>query len=77
MIKKPFALSLSKRECGSTSSPRTLSFYCALALYYVFWNIPWLKKQATERSRELIEDEEFFVCADLFAPTNLIPIHLT
>ncbi len=32
MITKPFALSLSKCECGSTSSPRTLSFYCALAI---------------------------------------------
>ena len=37
MITKPFALSLSKCEYGSTvrqahSSPRTLSFYCALAI---------------------------------------------
>ena len=32
MITKPFALSLSKCECGSTGSPRTLSFYCALAI---------------------------------------------
>ena len=32
MITKPFALSLSKCEYGSTNSPRTQSFYCALAL---------------------------------------------
>jgi SpoVK/Ycf46/Vps4 family AAA+-type ATPase len=32
LIKNPFALSLSKCECGSTSSPRTASFYCALAI---------------------------------------------
>ena len=31
-LKKSFALSLSKRKCGSTSSPRTASFYCALAI---------------------------------------------
>jgi len=29
---KPFALSLSKSECGSTSSPRTVSFYCVVAI---------------------------------------------
>ncbi|WP_198328306.1 hypothetical protein [Methylovulum psychrotolerans] len=33
MIVKPFALSLSKGYDGSTGSPRTTSFYCALALY--------------------------------------------
>ena len=32
VIIKPFALSLSKGYSGSTSSPRTASFYCALAI---------------------------------------------
>jgi len=32
MITTPFALSLSKCECGSTSSPRTASFYCTLGI---------------------------------------------
>ncbi len=40
VITKPFALSLSKCECGSTSSPRTVSFYCALAIYNTFTIIP-------------------------------------
>ncbi len=33
---KPFALSLSKCERGSTSSPRTVSFYYALAIPGIF-----------------------------------------
>jgi len=33
MIKKPFALSLSQCEYDSISSPRTVSFYCAVPSY--------------------------------------------
>jgi len=66
MITKPFALSLSKCECGSTvrqahSSPRTLSFYCALAI----------DKQLSDSVLEL--GDTVFSCGRKFVIDNEIP----
>jgi hypothetical protein len=87
LIKKTFALSLSKCERGSTvrqahSSPRTVSFYCALALAFTVQELPKLnarcKTLGHSISRSMAGCQASMVMSPLVGSRpQLIPVLLT